>query len=87
MLPPDSEFVAPVTIRTPAGVSPGRCLLVEPDVDITENYGVLVGRTLVDASDWSANVLLINPGSDVVVLPSFSFVGNCLCRRSRSPGL
>ena len=51
MLPPDSEFVAPVTIHTPVGVSPGRCLLVDPDVDITENYGVLVGRTLVDASE------------------------------------
>ena len=65
----------PLMIRTPAGVSLGWCLLVEPDKDITENYGVLVGRTLADASDWSTNVL-INPGSDVVVLPSFSFVGN-----------
>ena len=36
----------------------------------------MVGRTLVDASDWSANVLLINPGSDMVVLPSLLCVGN-----------
>ena len=41
-------------------------------MDIMESYGVLVGRTLVDASDWSASVLLINLGSDMVVLPSFS---------------
>ena len=42
---------------------------------ITESYGVLVGHTLVDASDWPASVLLVSPGSDVVVLPSFS----CVC--------
>ena len=45
-------------------------------MDITESYGVLVGRTLADATDWSASVLLINPGSDMVVLPLFSCVGN-----------
>ena len=70
-MPPDSEFVAPVSI-------------IEPDFDITENYGVLVGRTLVDTSDWSASVLLINPGS--VVFPSFSCVVIWyLCRRFRLP--
>ena len=40
-----------------------------------EDYGVLVGRTLVDASSWSARVLMVNPSSEVVVLPSFSCVG------------
>ena len=44
--------------------------------EFTESYGVLVGRTLVYASEWSARVLLVNPGSDVVVLPSFSCVGD-----------
>ena len=44
--------------------------MIEPDSTITEYYGVLVGRTLVDTSNWSATVLVINPGSDVVVLPS-----------------
>ena len=34
------------------------------------------GRTLVDTSNWSAKVLVINPGPDVVVLPPFSCVGN-----------
>ena len=37
-----------------------------------EEYGVLVGRTLVDASIWSANVLMVNPSSEVVDLPSFT---------------
>ena len=30
----------------------------------------------MDASSWSASVLIVNPSSDVIVLPSFSFVGN-----------
>ena len=29
----------------------------------------------MDASSWSARVLMVNPSSDVVVLPSFSCVG------------
>ena len=40
-----------------------------------EENGVLVGRILVDASSWSARVLMVNSSSEVVVLPSFSFVG------------
>ena len=76
VMPPDSEIVAPVSIRSLAGIPLGQCSLIEPDLIITDNYGVLVGRNLVDASDWSANILLINPGSDTVVLPSFSYVGD-----------
>ena len=75
MLPPDSEIVAPVSIRTPSGVRPGPCSLVEPCRALMKDYGVLVGRTLVDASSWSARVLMVNPSSEVVVLPSFSCVG------------
>ena len=76
VLPPDSEVVAPVSIRSPSGFQPGRCSLIEPCMPLTENDGdgVLVGRTLVDASEWSASVLLVNPSSEVVVLPSFSCV-------------
>ena len=62
---PDSEMVAQVSIWSPSGIPPGRCSLIEPDLDIMESYGVLVGRTLVDVSDWSASVLLINLGSDI----------------------
>ena len=74
VLPPDSEIVAAVSIRSPSGIQPVSCSLIEPKLAITENYGVLLGRTLVDASEWSASVLLVNLGSDVVVLPSFSCV-------------
>ena len=59
----------PVSIRSLAGIPPGHCSLIEPDMTITENYGVLVGRTLVDTSNLSAEVLLINPGSGVVSVP------------------
>ena len=50
--------------------------MIEPGDVITEDYGVLVGRTLVDTSDWSAAGLLINPGSEVVILSAFSCVGD-----------
>ena len=76
IVPPDSEIVAPVFIRSPAGIPPCRCSMIEPTSEITESYGVLVGRTLVDTSKWSARVLVINPGSGVVVLPPFSCVGD-----------
>ena len=76
VMPPDSEVVAPVSVRSPSGIRLGQCSLVEPCMDLMEDYGVLVGRTLVDASSWSASVLMVNPSSDVIVLPSFSCVGN-----------
>ena len=63
VLPPDSEIVAPVSVRSPSGVRPGQCSLIEPCMTLTDDYGVLVGRTLVDASKWSANVLMVNPSS------------------------
>ena len=45
-------------------------------MDLTEDYGVIVGRTLVDASSWSASVLMVNPSAVVIVLPCFVCVGN-----------
>ena len=47
VLPPDSEIVAPVPIRTPSDVRPGACSLVEPCRALMEDYGVLVGRTIL----------------------------------------
>ena len=73
-VPPDSEIVAPVSIRSPAGIPLGS--LIEPDTAITETYAVLVGHTMFDTSNWSAEVLLINRGSDMVVLPAFSCIGD-----------
>ena len=56
VLPPDSEIVAPMSIHSPSGVHPGWCSLFELQIAVIESYGVLVGRTLVDASEWSASV-------------------------------
>ena len=50
VLPQDYEIVSPVSIRSLSGIEPGRCSLIEPKIAITEDYGVLVGGTLVDAS-------------------------------------
>ena len=45
--PPDSEIVAPPAV---SGDRLGPCALVEPSRSLTEEYGVVVGHTLVDAS-------------------------------------
>ena len=37
---------------------------------------MIVGHTLVDASSWSASVLMVNPDADEIVLPCFTCVGN-----------
>ena len=39
----------------------GTCALIDPNWDLTEQFGVLVGHTLVDATTPSASVLMINP--------------------------
>ena len=94
VLSPDSEVVAPVSIRSPAGIRLGPCSLMEPCMALAEDYGVLGGRALVDTSSWSASVLMVNPSSEVVTLPSFSCVGNLVpvsalsvaCTDAWSPG-
>ena len=43
---------------------------------MTEEYGVVVGGTLVDASSWSTSVLMENPNAEEIVLPNFAFVGD-----------
>ena len=54
VLPPDSEVVAHFSIN---GGQLGYCALIVPNRDLTEEFGVVVGHTLVDASTPSANVL------------------------------
>ena len=76
VLPTDSEIATPVSIWSASGVRLGPCSLVEPCMGLTENYGVIVGHTLVDASLWSAGVLMVNPNAEEIVLPSFTCVGD-----------
>ena len=72
VLPPDSEVVAPFSLN---GGQLGSCALIVPDRDLTEEFGVVVGHTLVDASTSSANVLIINPSAEEVVLPCRTSIG------------
>ena len=48
---------------------------MEPSRTLTEEYGVIVGHTLVDASSRSASVFMVNPNAEEVMLPSFTCVG------------
>ena len=73
VIPPDSEVVATFSI---SGGQLGACALIDPNWDLTEQYGVLVGHTLVDATTPAASVLIINPNAEEVVLPCGSSVGN-----------
>ena len=72
VLPPDSEVVAPFALN---GGQLGTCTLVVPSRELTEEFGVVVGHTLVDASTSSANVLMINPNVEEVVLPCRTCIG------------
>ena len=72
VLPPDIEVVAPFELT---GGQLGTCALIVPSRDLTEEFGVVVGHTLVDASTSSANVLMINPNAEEVVLPCKTCIG------------
>ena len=72
VLPPDSEIVAAFSI---SGGHLGSCALIVPNRALTEEFGVVVGHTLVDASTPSTNVLIVNPNAEEVVLPCGSHVG------------
>ena len=72
VIPLDSEIVAPFSV---SGIRPNVCALVEPSRILTEEYGVVVGHTLVDASSRSGSVLMVNFNVEVVVLSSFTCIG------------
>ena len=65
-------MVAPIELT---GGQLGTCALIVPSQQLTEDFGVVVGHTLVDASTCSANVLMINPNAEEVVLPCKTCVG------------
>ena len=72
MIPSDSEIVVKLSV---SGIRPHGCTLVEPARCLTEEYGVVVGHTLVDASSGSGSVLIVNPNVEVVVLPGCTRIG------------
>ena len=75
VLPPDIEVVANFSID---GGQLDTCALINPNRDLTEDFGVIVGHTLVDATTPSANVLIINPNAEEVVLPCGTHIGDLL---------
>ena len=72
VLPPDSEVVANFSIN---GGHLGMCALIDPNWDLTEEFGVVVGHTLVDATTPLASGLIINPNAEKVVLPCGLHIG------------
>ena len=70
VIPPDSEIVAKFSV---SGTQPNGCVLVEPARHLIEEYGIIVGHTLVDASSGSGSVLIVNQNAEVVVLPGLTF--------------
>ena len=72
VIPPDSEIMAKFSM---SGIRPHSCALVEPARCLTEENGVMVGYTLVDASPGSGRVLIVNPNAEVVVLPGLTLIG------------
>ena len=72
VIPPDSEIVAQFSV---SGVRPHGCALVEPARCLNEEYGVVVGHTLVYTSSGSGSVLIVNPNAEVVVLPGLTLIG------------
>ena len=72
MIRPDSEIVVQFSV---SGIRPHGCTLVEPARCLTEEYGVVVGPTLVVASSGSGSVLIVNPNAEVVVLHGCTRIG------------
>ena len=71
-IPPDREIVVKFLV---SGIRPQGCTLVEPTRCLTEEYGVVVGHTLVDASSGLGSVLIVNPNAEIVVLPGCTHIG------------
>ena len=72
---PYSEAVLHCTVRTAGGrITPSSGLL-EGLTIFAENTGLVVGRTLVDPSQWRVPVLVSNFSQDTVMLEPFSEVG------------
>ena len=75
VLSPYSEEVTNFSIN---GGLLGTCALIDPNWDLTEEFGVVVGHTLVDTTTPSASVLIINPNAEEVELPCGSHIGDLL---------
>ena len=74
-IPPYSEAVLHCTVQTAGGRPMPSSGLLEGLTLFAENTGLVVGRTLVNPSEWSVLVLVSNFSQDTVMVEPFSEVG------------
>ena len=74
-IPPYSEAVLHCTTRTVGGRSLPPSGLLEGLTVVSENTGLVVGRTLVDPSGWKVPLLVSNFGQETVMVEPFSEIG------------
>ena len=74
-IPPYSEAVLHCTTHTVGGRSMPSSGLLEGLTVFAENSGLVVGRTLVDPSEWRVPVLVSNFGQETVMVEPFSEIG------------
>ena len=74
-IPPYSDAVLHCTTRTVGGRSMPSSGLLEGLTVFSENTGLVVGRTLVDPSEWKVPVLVSNFGQETVMVEPFSEIG------------
>ena len=74
-IPPYSEAVLHCTTHMVGGRSMPSSGLLEGLTVFVENTGLVVGRTLVDPSEWRVLVLVSNFGQETVIVEPFSEIG------------
>ena len=74
-VPPYSETVLHCSVMTTGGRRMPPSGLLEGLTLFAENTGLIIGRTLVDPSQWKVPVLVSNFSQDTVVVGPFSEVG------------
>ena len=74
-VPPYSEAVLHYTVHTAGGRLMPSSGLLEGLTVFAENTGLVVGRTLVNPSQWRVPVLMCNFSQDTVMVEPFSEVG------------
>ena len=74
-IPPYFEAVLHCTVHTVGGRYMPSSGLLDSLTVISENTGLVVGRTLVDRSGWNVPVLVSNFGQETVMVEPFSEIG------------
>jgi len=76
VVPPRSEIVLLGRLRTAAGRRGPTAGIVQGLQDFVDRFDLVVGRSLVCASDWTVPVLIVNSSDDVVTIPAWTAIGH-----------